>query len=370
MHTRFEATGSLSALEQALFSLEALPEVHGLLVLTCDANDFCAAHLDPILHRLGKPVCGGIFPGIIFGSAHFERGSIVVGLPARPDIRHIGELSDPTQDVEEAVAALADLGNGQGTLLIFVDGLAGRIGDLINALFEQLGLGVNQIGGGTGSLSPPRKPSVISNGGLLQDTAQVIHLDIESSLAMAHGWSIVSESMKVTAAKQNTIHSLNYRPALDVYREKIAAHAGVSPDQENFSATAKAYPFGIFKLGSEVVARDPVTVSDDGNLTCIGELPAGSFIHLLHGEPAALIAAAGQAAREAECGGKSGKIRLFIDCISRVHFLAERFAEELAAVQGDEPMIGILALGEICNNGRDYPEFFNKTAVIGLLGTA
>lgn len=367
MYVRFEATGTLPALAQELHSLAALPDVHGLLLLTCDDNGFSAATLDPVLHQLGKPVFGGIFPQIIFGCEHYARGSIIVGLPVPPDVRIIGALSEPEQDIDQAVAELADLRDRHGTLLIFVDGFSRRIGDLISALFDHLGLGMNQIGGGCGSLSLTQKPCLISNTGLLQDAALIVHLALASRVGAAHGWSIISESIKVTAAHQNTLQSLNYRPALEVYRERVMAHAGIEPGPDNFFTIAKAYPFGIYKLGSEVVVRDPISVGTDGSLTCVGEIAAGSFVHLLHGEPLALIAAAAQAARSADIDGGTDDLRLFIDCISRVLFLGERFADELAAVQSEVPLIGVLAIGEICNNGRDYPEFLNKTAVIGRL---
>lgn len=369
MQVRFEATGTLAALTQILYTLDATPGVGGLLLLTCDDNGFSPEVLDPVLLSLTKPVFGGVFPRIIFGHEHFAQGSIVVGLPVRPDIRIIEELSNPALDIDQAAAALADLRNAQGSLLIFVDGFARRIGDLIGALFDHLGLGMNQIGGGTGSLSLRQKPSVISNAGLQQDVALLAHLQIASSLGTGHGWSPISDSIKVTAARQNTIHSLNYRPALEVYREIVGAHGGVAPGPDNFFAVAKAYPFGIYKLGSEVVVRDPICVGVDDSLTCIGEVTTGSFVHILHGEAQTLISAAAQAAQRACAGGKTGQLRLFIDCISRVLFLGERFAEELAAVQGAEPLIGVLAIGEICNDGRDYPEFLNKTAVLGLLAS-
>ena len=367
MQVRFEATGTLAALAQTLDALDASADVSGLLLLTCDDNGFSAETLDPLLHKLGKPVFGGIFPRIIFGREHVARGSIVVGLTVRPDIRLIHDLSAPELDIDQAAAAHADLRNCQGSLLVFVDGFARRIGDLIGALFDHLGLGMNQIGGGAGSLTLRQTPCILSNAGLQQDVALLAHLNIASSIGTGHGWSIISESIKVTGARHNTIQSLNYRPALEVYREIVGTHGGREPGPDNFFALAKAYPFGILKLGSEVVVRDPVSVGADGSLTCVGEVANGSFVHVLHGEPQALIAAAAEAAHHACSGGKTGQLRLFIDCISRVLFLGERFNEELAVVQGDEPLIGVLAIGEICNNGRDYPEFLNKTAVLGLL---
>ncbi|MEL6845597.1 MAG: FIST C-terminal domain-containing protein, partial [Bacteroidota bacterium] len=68
---------------------------------------------------------------------------------------------------------------------------------------------------------------------------------------------------------------------------------------------------------------------------------------------------------------KEGKAEthLFIDCISRVLFLEDQFYRELEAVYDSEtPLLGALTLGEIANFGKDFLEFYNKTAVLGVLG--
>jgi hypothetical protein len=366
MYIEYEASGSLATLQELLSDLAAQPDVGSLMLFACAANAYTSADLDPILCGVGKPLFGGIFPGVIHGSRYFVRGNLVVALPATAYVRPIEHLSDPQRDLERTVAALADTSRS-GTLLVFVDGQATRIDDLIDLLFDHLGLTLNQIGVGAGTLSLHRHPCVLCNDGLLTDAALLVHLDLPSRTAMGHGWNIVSDSLKITEARGNVILRLNDRPAFDVYREAIAAHCGSGPTQVDYYVHAKAYPFGIFKLGGEVVVRDPLAVGDDGSLICVGEVSVGTFVHVLHGEPAALIQAAGAAVRRAEAGGP-GMLRLLFDCVSRAHFLAGRFAEELAAVGGDEPMVGVLALGEICNGGGDYPEFHNKTAVIALLG--
>jgi hypothetical protein len=59
-----------------------------------------------------------------------------------------------------------------------------------------------------------------------------------------------------------------------------------------------------------------------------------------------------------------------IDCISRSLFLGTDFQRELAAIDDGLPMVGALTLGEIANSGRDFLEFYNKTAVVGLIATS
>jgi len=48
-------------------------------------------------------------------------------------------------------------------------------------------------------------------------------------------------------------------------------------------------------------------------------------------------------------------------------FLDQDFNQELENVHrfvNDVPFFGVLSLGEIANNGNDYLEFYNKTAVV------
>jgi len=60
-------------------------------------------------------------------------------------------------------------------------------------------------------------------------------------------------------------------------------------------------------------------------------------------------------------------VELFIDCISRVLFLDDSFPLELQAVHERQlPLIGALTIGEIANSGKDYLDFYNKTAVVGM----
>jgi len=151
----------------------------------------------------------------------------------------------------------------------------------------------------------------------------------------------------------------------------VEAHSGKTFTADNFFSIAKGYPFGINKLGGEVVVRDPLTTDGRKGLICVGEVPTGSFVHLLNGTPDTLIAAALKARQLAEetcCKSESEKAPvLFIDCISRVLFLEEQITEELAVVAGKGELFGAMTLGEIANNGRDYLEFYNKTSVVALL---
>lgn len=376
MIVQFDSQGSVEALAASLRTMEKDPTVQGILVLACDGNEWPPETVDPILKNASKPILGGIFPQIIYDHSNQERGTILVGLPTAPDVAVVSQLSSPDADYSSVLAPYATAWTGKAdsqadTLLVFVDGLSTRIAALVESLFYCFGLERNILGGGAGSLSFIQKPCLLTPSGLLGDAALVARLPMRSGIGVSHGWQPISNSMKVTAANYNVIQSLDSRPAYEVYRELVEAHSGRTFTDTNFFDIAKGYPFGINKLGGEVVVRDPLQVDDNQGLICVGEVPKDSFVRILSGTPESLIAAAATArdlALQSAPGPNVDQLTgFFIDCISRVLFLGDRIKDELNTAGGDGPLFGALTLGEIANTGRDYLEFYNKTAVVALL---
>lgn len=370
MHVLIERDGDISTLAGQLSAMAEREDVTCLLVLAADENAWTPELLDPCLQSCGKPVFGGIFPQLLHAGERLLRGALVIGLTAPCQVSVVEGLSDTDVDFDAALLSAFPEAPVDGTMFVLVDGFSRRISALIDALFNNFGLALNYLGGGGGSLSLVQKPCVITPSGLRQDVALLAWLDLPSGIGVAHGWKPVSSAFRVTESEGNVIVSLDWRPAFEVYREIVEPHAGQRFGPDNFFALAKAYPFGIAKLGSEVVVRDPLMVEGE-KLVCVGEVAAGSFVHVLHGNRDTLVAAAGEARERAESvfpAGRVPKLEFFVDCISRVLFLEDEFASELktARVAG-LPLVGMLSIGEIANSGDDYLEFYNKTSVVALV---
>ena len=370
MKLALDRTGTLDGFRDALYSMVADPDVTTLIVLAADGNGHVPSTTDPILRACGKPVWGAVFPQIVMGHEHFERGTIVLGVGDVVRATVIECTSDPDTDLDAGVADAIDPSVTGSMLMVLVDGMTRRATALINALFLNFGLTVNYLGGGAGSLSLRRKPCLLTSDGMREDAAILLQLARPNGVGVAHGWEVVSEALKVTRAEHNTILELDHEPAFAVYRRLVAPMCGRDFDAATFFAVAQAYPFGIRKLDGEVVVRDPILVGDGGGLVCVGEVPEGGFVHILHGDAGRLIRAARNANERAVVSlgaGHAPRLRVLIDCISRVLFLDARFTDELAAIDdGTAPMVGALTLGEIANNGSDFLEFYNKTAVVGI----
>ena len=344
-----------------------------VVILACDANGFTPSRIDPILIRAPAPVFGGVFPAIIHGREMFEQGSLVIGLPKVIETRFIPDLSNIAIDYEALLDFKIPGDQSPLTLMVFVDGFARRINAFIESLFNNFGLQMNYIGGGAGSLSMAPRPCLFTNQGMTADGAVLALLGLASGVGVAHGWTHLSGPYRVTSSDRNVIHTLDWSPALDVYRKVVEEHLGMTLDADSLSGNFKSYPFGISRLECEHIVRDPVRAGSDKSLICVGEVPQGAFVSILGGDESSLIRAAGNAldlalnAFPAQC---EAGVNIFIDCISRVLFLGKGFPGELESVYlKNRPLVGACTIGEIANSGTEFLEFYNKTAVVAVLET-
>lgn len=363
--------GSIESLQAMLDEVAEDARVKSVLVLACDRNGFTPQMVDPLLENYSLPLIGGIFPQIISGRENLEKGTIVAGLFYHMDCAWLDGLSDDAKDLDQAVEeALGGIKCRGKTFFVFVDGLSSRISAFVEGLFNNVGLVPNFIGGGAGSLSFEQKPCLFTNHGLLADSVVMGISPVFSGIGVAHGWQPISQPIKVTESVKNRVISLNWEPALQVYQQSIAEHSGISIQDKPFFDIAKAHPLGIVKLEAEMIVRDPI-IAEDNELVCVGEVPVNSFVYILKGYTDHLIQGAVQARDTAlENFGldKKESSFLFMDCISRVLFLEEDFQKELQAVDYGANNFGALTIGEIANTGDAYLEFYNKTAVGGIIG--
>jgi hypothetical protein len=371
MFINVDKTGSVDALESNIESMLSNKAVKSLLILACDENGFTPDNADEILTAVSIPVMGGIFPQIIHGTENLSKGTIIAGLPTTLNVKFIPDLTDQSVDYEDIIdEKFPDIDDAK-TMFVFVDGLSTRIVDLLDSLFNVFGLDLNYVGGGAGSLSFVQSPCLFTNEGLKEDGAVLALADLDSGIGVGHGWESIQGPFKVTESEQNILKSLDWKPAFDVYKEVVEEVSGQTFAEDNFFDISKGYPFGINKVGTEKIVRDPIAKGEAGTIVMVEGIPEESFVDILSGNNNSLIAAAQRAhnqGKEAFSGTQDKPWTFFIDCISRVLFMEDEFGHELTAVHDeDTPLIGALTLGEIANSGDDYLEFYNKTAVIAVI---
>jgi hypothetical protein len=344
-----------------------------VLVLASDGVAWPAEQVTPCLTALPVPVFGGVFPQVVFGTQHSETGLIVAAVDGAARVNVVPGLNDAAVDFAEALEPVEADGP---TVLVLVDGLASRIARFIEAVFDHIGGGPVVLGGGAGSLSFVPRPCLFTPQGLLSGVGVVVSLERPMAIGVNHGWEPIAGPFVVTRTEGNTVQQLSYRPASDVYRECVEPRVGERLTAENFFGHAKGHPFGIERFDGSLLVRDPI-VMKDSDLVCVGEVPEQTAVRILCGDADRLIEAAARGTRQAIDGlGRRPAGALLIDCISRVLFLGDRFGEELAAAQQQlvahnpeaRPLVGVLTLGEIANNGTRCLEFYNKTFVLGAYG--
>lgn len=374
MYIQFEKEGNLEKLESIVREFDENEQINGIMIFTCDANEIPEEKFNKMLINMETQVFGGIFPSIIFDGKKKEKGTIVVGFDVTVSTQIIHDMNGSMDNLQIELESFCLMMDEGKTFLINLDGLSEGVECFKEELFYILGLSKNYIGGGAGSIVSERKPCVISNEGLLMDAAVIALVDIYSGIGVYHGWESVAGPIKVTESIGNKVVSLNWEPALTVYQKEVEKLLSEEITGEHLIEISKGYPFGISKLDNEMVVRDFYEVADDTSIVCVGAIPQNDFVYILNGNEESMIEGAKKAKLLSEDAFKKehGKrateesVTLLIDCISRGLFLGEHFSKELEAI-GGKRMIGALSLGEIANTGKSYLEFYNKTAVVGIL---
>ena len=364
MNIEFIKDNSIESFKIALNNVSK--DAKSILILSCDENNYDLTKMNQILTSCLVPIIGGIFPQIIYQDKNYKLGTIIVSLNDTLDVSIIENISDNfNQSLEDIIEEkVGELESDTKTMFVFIDGLSKNINAVILGLFENFGLSLNYIGGGAGSLTFVQQPCIFTNQGLIQDCAILATTRLESAIGVKHGWTPISTPMKVTLADANIIKEIDYKPAFEVYKNIVQNISQQIFTDDNFFDIAKAYPLGINKLSGEIVVRDPIMLDDNNNLVCVGDVAINSFISILEGSDESLVTAVLEAKKEATLNDMD-TFTLFIDCISRVLFMNDKFSKELTAVnEENQILVGALTLGEIANNKKYYLEFYNKTAVV------
>lgn len=351
-----------------------IPPGHHLAVLVAEGGEPDLAAIVDELKSRSWSFFGALFPGLIVAAERREFGVLLMVLPSEVPPVLVTGLDQRDFEIPD----LAHVGGAAAeslTAMVLVDGLTANVSRLLAELHGRLGNSVHYFGGGAGSLSLEQRPCVFTREGVFQDAAVVAFLGCQSRLGVRHGWNYQAGPFVATRTQGNIIQELNWERALDVYKAALQPHLSEELTRENLFHASTAFPFGIYKEGSEDVVRDPVAVGSEGELICVGEVPENAVLNILRGDRASLIAAAGRAARDcAEVAPINARTAFVVDCISRTLFLDEEFRDELAIVKDSlQPLSneletqGILTLGEISSLGRGFVEFLNKTIVVAVL---
>lgn len=253
--------------------------------------------------------------------------------------------------------------------IVFGDGLSPRFERVVTEIRRATQMRHTVVGGGAGDDDRLERTFVGSNGRALEGGAVALHVVSKRPWGVGIGQGVrpCSPRMTVTRADGHLVHELDGRPALDVYRQHTNARAeDVSADK--WAAFLLRNELGIYFFDDIVRVRAGLGIQGD-SIAFAGEVPEGSVVAIVRGEPEELIEAARQAAEDAkaEVEGQIAGV-LLISCVTRRLVLGDRYPEELRAVSDtfgrDVPLAGFLSYGEVARVRGKFDGYHNHTVVV------
>ena len=177
--------------------------------------------------------------------------------------------------------------------------------------------------------------------------------DVSVVTGLTQGCSPIGAIHEVTAARDNTLLSLNGEPALDVFKADIGEVLSRNLARVGGSIHA-ALPIADSDRGDYLV-RNIMGVDPENGWLSISERlgPGDKLMFVRRDAPNAKADLKRMLADVTGRAQTTPKAALYYSCLARGPNLFGRNSEELKAVTkaiGDVPLIGFFANGEICNN--------------------
>jgi hypothetical protein len=316
--------------------------------------------------------------GEFISGKHGDKGVSAIAIRSDDMVFTAGLTAGLRTDIKQAAKQLVrpfkfDLTKDEypyRSVLLLTDALAGGMDQFIEELTIATSGDYQFFGGGAGDDAKFVATQVFFGARTYTDAA--VGLEILSKkpigIGVRHGWSIVSESLRVTAADGMRLISINSIPALE-FIEEFADKTRQDFDRANplpffIHNTIGIESDGGFKL------RVPLAIHDDGSLLCAGDIPVGSKITMMNSTSASATEAAASAVTSAlkQVEGFVPKAAIFFDCVATRLKGAEEFKNELAVVQQslgpDVPYAGCNTYGQIARVSGQFNGFHNCSAVV------
>lgn len=233
-----------------------------------------------------------------------------------------------------------------------------------NVLLAQLFADAPEIpvfGGGAGDNGAHEQTFVFSGDGSISSGLVAVALHGESLDILRRGylgWERMGRPMVVTKVERFTLHTINDRPAFEMYRRYL----GITED-EDFFLNAMEFPFMV-ERGGQVVARVPHAVHTDGAIDFVADLVEGETIEFGYAHVDAILmnaSATVEAVRRFEPEAisiYSGGIRRFV--------MQQDVGLELAPFEAIAPTAGFFSYGEFFSFDTHSPLLNARLVIVGM----
>jgi hypothetical protein len=369
---------SRTAARAAVHAATVAPDAKLILV-------FCAITHDPVQIQegiaevvAGVPVLGCTTHGEIGPGGPWD-GSVTVaaiggtGFSIRTTVAEqvSGRQREAGVQVAEQVAAAA-YDHPYRVLLLLTDGLLRDQENILRGCYSVLGAGVPLFGGAAADGWQMTGTYLMADGKVLSDAvvAAMITSEAPLSVAVRHGWRQIGEPMMVTATDNGRVLTLNDRPAMDVYLNRLGAPTRAYHDAAEFVAFALARPIGVQRRSGIEAHNISTEVDIEGRSIGGGSaIDLGAPTWVMEGDEQSILDAAEAACREARAGlaGLPPIGLLTFSCAALRTVLGdEGIHHEVGRLEGSAagtPFAGFYTYGEIARV-RGIDGFHNQTMVV------
>lgn len=260
-------------------------------------------------------------------------------------------------------------------VLILTDGLGGDMEEIVRGAYSEVGAAIPLVGGCAGDGLRMEQTVQLHDGAVRRHSvvAAAIRSDAPFGIGVDHGWSRVGEPVLVTASEDNRVLSLDDRPALDVYLERLDAPAEARRDPAAFTRYATTHPLGLQRRRGEQVRCVNEADFDQRAIVCAGQVAQGGLTWTMEGDEASVLGAADTACSQAlDALGDTPPLGLLaFDCIGRRGILGDdgiqREVARITDVAGGAPVAGFYTYGEIART-HGQSGLHNQTLVVLAVG--
>ena len=350
-----------------------------LLVVFCSQSHDLQTLVDTICDRSGDvPLIGCSTAGEYAGSGPGENGVVVTALGGPgfsvSTAAATGAAEGLRQSGADAAACMQDVDADlpHRVLMLLTDGLAGDQQEIVRGAYSVLGASVPLVGGCAGDDLAMKATYQLHGRQVMTDSvvSAAIASDSPLGIGVRHGWRRVGEPMLVTESANNRVYTLDERPALQVYLDRLGAPEEARTDAEAFTRFALTHPLGMSRRsGEEQVRFIGGADFSDGSLSTIAEVPSGALVWSMEGDDESVLAATNSACDDALASleGRPALGVLAFDCIARRGILGDdgikTEVERVAERAGGAPVAGFYSYGEIARTSG-VSGFHNQTLVV------
>ncbi len=310
-------------------------------------------------------------------SLHDDAFSIAIAQFDRVDLLPAAARVERADQSDVAAEEIAAQVNRPGLRALFVlsDGLHVNGSGLVRGLNAALPPGVVVTGGLAGDGRRFQHTWVLHDGRPLEHCISAVAF-YGDALVVGHGsksgWDLFGPERLVTRSEGPTLYELDGRPALDLYKQYLGAHAAGLP------ATGLLFPLSLRTgaPGEDRLVRGVLGVDEARQaLTFGGDVPQGARAQLMRASADRLVQGASQAGYQGLAPRAQGPVlAIAISCVGRRLVLGERTEEEieatLEALPATSRQVGFYSYGEIAPLADGRCDLHNQTMTLTTLGEA